>query len=57
MAATGINDIELLVKNFIQGEERNFSMFKFINDINEQIDTFEAQIMEMQTEIDKNLEE
>lgn len=57
MAATGINDLDVLVKNFIKGEERNFSEFEFINKTNEEIETFEAQILEMQTEIDKSMAE
>ena len=42
MRATGINDLELLVKNFIQGEEKNFALFKFVNELNSEIENFET---------------
>lgn len=47
MAATGIDNLDVLVKNFIQGEEKNFALFKFVNELNAEIDNFETQIMEM----------
>ena len=47
MAATGIDDIDVLVTNFIQGEENNFALFKFVNELNAEVDNFETQIMEM----------
>jgi hypothetical protein len=30
--ATGIKDTEILVSQFIRAEERNFSLFSFINE-------------------------
>jgi len=57
MAAIGIRDIQLLVTAFIQGEEKNFAMFKFVNELNNEIENYETQILEMQSEIDKNLAE
>jgi len=30
--ATGIKDTEVLVQQFIKQEEKNFAMFKFVND-------------------------
>jgi len=57
MQATGISDIQLLVKSFIQAEERNFALFKFVNELNSEIENYETQIFEMQTEIDRNLAE
>ena len=55
MAATGISDLQKLVKMFIQNEEKNFTLFKFVNELNSEIDNFETQIFEMQSEIDTNL--
>ena len=57
MSATGINDIDQLVKTFIQAEEKNFAIFKFVNELNVEIENYETQIFEMQSEIDKNLAE
>jgi hypothetical protein len=57
MAATGIKDLGALVKSFIQGEEKNFALFKFVNELNAEVDNFETQIMEMQSEIERNLAE
>jgi hypothetical protein len=45
------------VKTFIQAEEKNFAVFKFVNELNIEIENYETQIFEMQSEIDKNLAE
>lgn len=34
MSATGINDLELLIRTFITTEEKNFALFKFVNEQN-----------------------
>ena len=47
MNATGISDLDLLVKTFIQGEEKNFALFKFVNELNSEIENYETQIFEM----------
>lgn len=57
MAATGITDIGVLVQTFIQAEEKNFALFKFVNELNQEIENYETQIFEMQSEIDRNLAE
>jgi hypothetical protein len=57
MESTGIQDLDLTTKMFIQGEEKNFKMFKFVRELNQEIESFETQILEMQTEIDRNLAE
>jgi predicted RNase H-like nuclease (RuvC/YqgF family) len=57
MQATGISDLELLVNKFIKGEEQNFALFKFVNELNSEIDNYETQIFEMQSEIDRNLQD
>lgn len=57
MQATGIRDLDQLVKTFIQAEEKNFALFKFVNELNLEIENYETQIFEMQSEIDRNLAE
>lgn len=47
MSATGISDLGQLTKTFISGEEKNFAMFKFVNELNSEIENFETQIFEM----------
>ena len=46
--ATGIKDMDVLVNQFIRGEERNFGMFKFINDQSEEIENLEKKIADIQ---------
>lgn len=53
-AATGIHDVMLLVKNFIEAEEKNFTLFKFVNELSNEIENLEAQISEMQGEIERS---
>jgi coiled-coil domain-containing protein 63/114 len=53
-AATGIHDIDVLVKNFIQAEEKNFTLFKFVNELSNEIENLEQQINDMHSEIDRN---
>ena len=50
--ATGVKDVDKLVENFIQAEERNFKMFKFVNGQSEEIEALENQISSSQSEID-----
>jgi len=50
--ATGVKDVDKLVENFIQAEERNFKMFKFVNAQSEEIEALENQISSAQSEID-----
>ena len=57
MAAIGVYDAELLINQFIKAEEKNFALFKFVNELNLEIENFETQILEMQSEIDRNLQE
>ena len=53
-AATGIHDIDKVVHNFIQAEENNFALFKFVNDLSNEIEILESQISEMQEELERN---
>ena len=47
-AATGISDIDLLVKRFITAEEKNFTLFKFVNEMSNEIENLEIQITDME---------
>ena len=37
-AATGISDIDELVKQFIENEDQNFKMFNYLNELNVEIE-------------------
>lgn len=52
-AATGIHDIDELVTNFITAEEKNFGLFKFVNDLSNDIESLEVQISDMKSEIER----
>merc|ERR1719446_1884929 len=52
-AATGIADIDVLVKQFIENEDQNFKMFNYLNDLNIEIDKGEEAITELKAESEK----
>ena len=41
-AATGIQEIDELVDSFIRAEEKNFTLFKFVNELNNEIENVET---------------
>merc|ERR1711920_354714 len=49
-AATGICDIDELVQNFLLAEDTNFSLFKYNNELNADIEKLEQQIAEYKEE-------
>merc|ERR1711988_332440 len=49
-AATGINDIEELVRTFIKNEDQNFSLFNYVNEQTNEIEKLEEQIQSLQDE-------
>lgn len=51
---TGLTDIEEMVTKFLEAEERNFSLFNYVNDLNTEIDELESFIGENKNEIEKN---
>ena len=51
-SATQIRDINELVNSFIQAEEKNFTLFRFVNEVSNDIENLESQIQEMQLEIE-----
>jgi chromosome segregation ATPase len=49
-AATGISDIEELVRNFIKNEDHNFSLFNYVNEQNNEIEKLEEHIQILREE-------
>jgi tetratricopeptide (TPR) repeat protein len=56
-AATGINDIDTLVKTFIKNEEHNFSLFNYVNEQNNELEKLEEAIAVLQEEESKFAQE
>ena len=52
-AATGISDIDQLVKLFIENEDQNFKMFNYLNELNVEIEKGEEAISELKQESEK----
>lgn len=57
MKALQFTNLEDLVTCFVKAEEKNFSLFKFVNELNNEIDNFKTQILEIETEIKRNFDE
>lgn len=51
--ATGLDDIEEIVAKFHAAEEKNFSLFNYVNDLNSEIERLEQRIAETKGEIEK----
>lgn len=51
--ATGISDIDTLVRQFIENEDQNFKMFNYLNELNQEIEKGEEQINELKLETEK----
>jgi hypothetical protein len=52
-AATGISDIEELVRTFIKNEDQNFSLFNYVNEQTNEIEKLEEQVMALRKEEQK----
>ena len=50
---TGISDIDELVTKFIEAEDKNFSLFNFVNELNSEIERLEMLISNLKSEIEK----
>lgn len=50
IAATGITDIEELVRTFIKNEDHNFSLFNYVNEQNNEIEKLDEQIQLLREE-------
>ena len=51
--ATGIHDIDELVDMFIESEDKNYSLYTYVNTLADDIEKMEAQVMTVKAEIDK----
>jgi chromosome segregation ATPase len=51
--ATGITDVETIVTTFLEAEDKNFSLFNYVNDLNSDIEILELQISDVKMEIEK----
>jgi hypothetical protein len=49
-AATGITEVDELVRTFIKNEEHNFSLFNYVNEQNNEIEKYEEQIQQLREE-------
>ncbi|XP_060071331.1 coiled-coil domain-containing protein 63-like [Ylistrum balloti] len=50
---TNETDLDLLVAKFIEVEDRNFALFNFVNEQNNEIETLQEQIEDINNEIEK----
>lgn len=51
--ATHIEDIDHLVNTFIAAEDQNYTLFNYVNEVNQEIEKLEDQISVIKTESDK----
>lgn len=51
--ATGISDIDELVKTFVEAEMQNYSLFNTVNDLSSDMEKLEQQINDIKAEIEK----
>ena len=52
--ATGINDIDEMVNKLLEAEEKNFSLFNYVNELNNEIGQLELLIGENKVEMEKH---
>jgi chromosome segregation ATPase len=53
-ASTGISDIDELVATFIEAEDKNFSLFNYVNELNSEVESLEDQIADIRREIERH---
>merc|ERR1711916_323846 len=53
LEATGMKDVNELVTNFLNAEEKNFSLFNYVNDVNTEIERLEHSTASMRNQIEK----
>jgi rubrerythrin len=51
--ATGAKDIDELVRNFIEAEERNFTLSKFVAELTQETEQLDEQIEQIKKEIEE----
>ncbi|KAK3084854.1 hypothetical protein FSP39_020235 [Pinctada imbricata] len=49
--ATGEDDIDVIVTNFLQKEDENFALFNYVNELNDEVEHLNEEISDMQNEI------
>lgn len=49
--ATGEDDVDVIVTNFIRRENENFALFQYVNEINDEVEQLHDEIYNMQAEI------
>ena len=49
---TEIDDLHLLVGKFIETEDKNFALFNYVNELNNEIEVLQEQIARMEKNID-----
>mmetsp|Transcript_28641 Transcript_28641/g.50928 ORF Transcript_28641/g.50928 Transcript_28641/m.50928 type:complete len:511 (-) Transcript_28641:35-1567(-) len=52
-AATGITDIDELVRTFVEAEKHNYSLFNYVNELSNEMEKLEQQIVEIKAEIER----
>lgn len=55
--ATKITDIDVIVESFIEAEDRNFSLFNYVNELTMEVEKLEEGIGEHQAELEKELDD
>ena len=51
--ATGLSNVEDVVTKFLEAEDKNFSLFNYVNELNSEIERLELMIGETKGEIEK----
>ena len=51
--ATDIEDLQLLVGKFIETEDKNFALFNYVNELNNEIELLQEHIGDIQMDMDK----
>ena len=54
---TGESDIYLLVSRFIETEDKNFALFNYVNELNNELEVVQEQIDSVKADINKFKEE
>lgn len=56
-AATGVTDVDELVRTFVKNEEQNFSLFNYVNEQTNEIEKLEEEIQQLRDEEHKYTQE
>ena len=49
-SATGVSDVDELVRSFIASEEKNFSLYSYVNEQADEVELLEGQVQDLQDE-------